>query len=182
MPRQNFSTRDISRYEWGATGTIFPSSCYPVSFFAIARPRDLSFAAARFQSALLLSRPFTLLLAGFRSVAASARLQHSCSEALPRSAFEVDVSSGHIFVTSPRIARLEPPSETVQVNLREYPRSLETTFLLQFKPNLGLSRRDLDYLRYYTVARFSRIIDSTSRQHVSRVRLMVLIINYLLNP
>lgn len=68
MPRQNFSTRDISRYEWGATGTIFPSSCYPVSFFAVARPRDLSFAAARFQSPLsLLSRPLTPLLVGFRA-------------------------------------------------------------------------------------------------------------------
>lgn len=72
MPRQNFSTRDISRYEWGATGTIFPSSCYPVSFFAVARPRDLSFAAARFQSPLsLLSRPLSLfltpLLVGFRA-------------------------------------------------------------------------------------------------------------------
>lgn len=58
MPRQNFSTRDISRYEWGATGTIFPSSCYPVSFFAVARPRDLSFAAVRF---LPLSFSFFLL-------------------------------------------------------------------------------------------------------------------------
>lgn len=45
IPRQNFSAGDISRYEWRATGAIFPSSCYPVSFFAVVRPRDLSLAA-----------------------------------------------------------------------------------------------------------------------------------------
>lgn len=116
MPRQNFSTRDISRYEWGATGTIFPSSCYPVSFFAVARPRDLSFAAARFCPPFpppLSFTSFFLLLAGFRAVAASAPLHHSCGEALPRSALEIDVSSGHIFVTrAPRsqVTRIFPGS------------------------------------------------------------------------
>lgn len=75
MSRQNFSTRDISRYEWGATGTIFPSSCYPVSFFAVARPRDLSFAAARFQSPLSFFLALSLFLSSAsvqRNVAASA--------------------------------------------------------------------------------------------------------------
>lgn len=75
MSRQNFSTRDISRYEWGATGTIFPSSCYPVSFFAVARPRDLSFAAARFQSPLSFFLALSLFFSSTsvqRNVAASA--------------------------------------------------------------------------------------------------------------
>lgn len=34
IPRAKLSTAvDISRYEWAATATIFPSSCYAVSFF-----------------------------------------------------------------------------------------------------------------------------------------------------
>lgn len=34
IPRAKLSTAvDISRYEWAATPTIFPSSCYAVSFF-----------------------------------------------------------------------------------------------------------------------------------------------------
>lgn len=77
MSRQNFSTRDISRYEWGATGTIFPSSCYPVSFFAVARPRDLSFAAARFQSPLSFFLALSLFFSSAsvqRNVAASAHI------------------------------------------------------------------------------------------------------------
>lgn len=124
-PDKTFLTRDISCYEWGATGTIFPSSCYPVSFFAVARPRDLSFAAARFYItvSLLLSFSLSFLLLGFRAVSLQpARTVASFvqGKALPRSAFEVDVSSGHIFVTNPRAARPESPSEAVQVNLREY--------------------------------------------------------------
>jgi len=146
MPRQNFSTRDISRYEWGATGTIFPSSCYPVSFFAVARPRDLSFAAARFQSPL----SFFLVLSLFfssasvqHSVTATAQLHHSCSEALPRSAFEVD---GYIFVTRPRTVQLESSSEAVQVNL---PRVSAIAWIDVSAPIWAESRiippRDLDY-------------------------------------
>lgn len=37
------SRSDISRYEWGAAGTIFPSSCYPVSFFAAGPPMRFIF-------------------------------------------------------------------------------------------------------------------------------------------
>lgn len=190
-PRQNFSTRDISRYEWGATGTIFPSSCYPVSFFAVARPRDLSFAAARFQPALSASfspshspsrrrrRRRRRQLRCNGTVAASAQLRH------PRNlssigAFEVDVSSGHIFVTRVRANLLR---EAARVNLREYPRSLvESSFLLQFKPNLGLFRRDLNYPRYYTAACFGRCISIRRVDNTFRVRSVALIINYLLIP
>lgn len=77
-PGGNFSTRDISHYEWGATGTIFPSSCYPVSFFAVARPCDLSFAATRFYPSLAHSFSTILFRLPWRSVAAtSAPLHHS---------------------------------------------------------------------------------------------------------
>lgn len=156
--------------------TPLASSPWPAHAIYLSRLRDSS--PLSFFLALL-----TLLLSPVsvqRSVAASAQLHHSCSEALPRSAFGVDVSSGHIFVTSPRTARARIFHESDSSQFTRV--LLESTFLLQFKLNLGLSRRDLDYLRYYTAAHFSQTIDSTSRQHVSRVCPMALIINYLLIP
>lgn len=110
--------------------TPLASSPWPAHAIYLSRLRDSSPLS-------FLSQPLTSLFSPVsvqRSAAASAQLHHSYSEALPRSAFEVDVSSGHIFVTSPRTARLESSSEAVQVNLREYPRLLELTFLFQFKP------------------------------------------------
>lgn len=174
MSRQNFSTRDISRYEWGATGTIFPSSCYPVSFFAVARPRDLSFAAARFQSPLSFFLALSLFFSS-ASVQRNAVASAHCSCVIRAAKPFLDQLSrstslpGIFSLRARESGGLGSSSEAVQVNLREHPRLHESTFLLQFVPNLGLSRRDLDYPRYYTAAHFSRTIDSTSRQHVSRV-------------
>lgn len=46
-PAKLSSAGDISRYEWGAAGTIFPSSCYPVSFFAAVPPTRFIFRAEK---------------------------------------------------------------------------------------------------------------------------------------
>lgn len=43
LPTKLFSGCDILHYEWGAAGTIFPSSCYPVSFFAADPPTRFIF-------------------------------------------------------------------------------------------------------------------------------------------
>jgi len=131
MPRQNFSTRDISRYEWGATGTIFPSSCYPVSFFAVARPRDLSFAAVRFQSVLLLSlspsHSSSRRLPCNVPLQPTAQLHHSYS--FLDQAFEVDVSSGHIsdYKLASLLEFFWKRFESIYRSIRDY-----STFLLQF--------------------------------------------------
>lgn len=75
--------------------TPLASSPWPAHAIYLSRLRDSS-PLSFFLALSLFFSPASVQ----RSVAASARLQHSCSETLPRSTFEVDVSSGHIFVTS----------------------------------------------------------------------------------
>lgn len=118
-PDKTFLTRDISRYEWGATGTIFrvavtplASSPWPAHAIYLSRLRD--------SNRLSFPPPLSSRRLPCRFVATSVVASFVRGKALPRSAFEVDVSSGHIFVANPRAARPESPSEAVQVNLRKY--------------------------------------------------------------
>lgn len=185
-PRQNFSTRDISRYEWGATGTIFPSSCYPVSFFAVARPRDLSFAAARFQSALRFFLALSLFFSPAsvqRNVAASVQLHHSCSaepflersfrgRRLFRAYFRYELLGTNL----PR-----KRFKSIYGNIRDCSSSRRFCSNLSRISDYPIETSIIPGIISPRVSQ-SVYIDLTSRQHVSRVRPVALIINYLLIP
>lgn len=103
-----------------------------------------------------------------RAVASFVRLR---SSPFPRSALGVDVSSGHIFVTRPRTARLESSSETVRVNLRKsIPlRSFDVDVSAPIQPEFRIipleRERERPILLLLLYRGAFRAIDLTSRRH-----------------
>jgi len=156
--------------------TPLASSPWPAHAIYLSRLRDSSLRSLSFSPSHSSSRrlPCNVPL----------QLPHSCIiRAAKPFLDQLSRSTGIFSLRGREPCSSNLPRKRFKSIYREYPRLLESTFLLQFEPNLGLFRRETSIiLRYYTAAYFSRIIDLTGRQHISHVRSMALIINYLLIP